>query len=251
MTRVSVIGALIVGDEILTGRRQDSHLQHCIQVLGERGLELSWVRYLGDDEDRLVQTFEAIREAGDLCFSFGGIGATPDDRTRQAMARAHKVSLYRHPDAVREIEQRYGAEAYPKRILMAEFPRGSHAIPNPYNRIPGFSMGHIYCLPGFPEMAWPMMQWILDECYPQLVAEKPLQVRLLIRETRESELIDPMQRMQVLHPRVKVSSLPRFLDGGGYQVEMGLRGQREQTESATRTLCEFLNEQGIVFEHLD
>jgi molybdopterin-biosynthesis enzyme MoeA-like protein len=226
------LGVLIIGDELLSGRRVDKHMQQSITLLAERGLELSWCRYLGDDMDLLAAAFRDIGQAGDICFSFGGIGATPDDRTRQAMAMAHQLALFRHPDAVAEIEQRYGEGAYPKRILMAELPQGAAIIPNPFNRIPGFSLGHIHCLPGFPEMAWPMMQWVLDTLYPTLHMEKPLQLCLLLEGIRESELIDPMRQLQDAHPGVKISSLPRFLAGGGYQVEMGVRGAAKPARQA-------------------
>jgi len=241
------LGVLIVGDEILSGRCTDKHMQQSISILAARGLELSWCRYLGDDEDLLTAAFRDIRQAGDICFSFGGIGATPDDRSRQAMAMAYQVALFRHPDAVHEIEQRYGAEAYPKRILMAELPRGAQIIPNPFNRIPGFSLGHIHCLPGFPEMAWPMMQWVLDSLYPDLKSEKPLQLSLLIEHIRESELIDPMEQLQSSHPGVKISSLPRFLPGGGYQVEMGVRGPAKVAEDAFAELQGLLDAQHIPY----
>ena len=241
------LGVLIIGDEILSGRRQDKHMQQSIGMLADRGLELSWLRYLGDDEQLLVQAFRDVQQSADICFSFGGIGATPDDRTRQAMAIAHGVALFRHPDSVREIEQRFGEEAYPKRILMAELPEGSRIIPNSFNRIPGFSLGDIHCLPGFPEMAWPMMQWVLDTLYPTLHAEKPVQRILWIEQVRESELIEPMEQLQTLHAQVKVSSLPRFLPGGGYQVEMGVRGQAHRVEQAFADLQHILEQHHIAF----
>lgn len=240
-------GVVIIGDEILSGRRSDRHLQKAIEILGQRGMELSWARYLGDDEAALASAFRDIIDSGEICFCFGGIGATPDDVTRQSMARAHRVALFRHPHAVREIEQRYGAEAYPQRILMAELPEGSEIIPNPYNRIPGFSLGHMHCLPGFPEMAWPMMEWVLDELYPQLRSAGAVQLILLIDGIRESELIEPMQQFNVMHPDVKLSSLPRFLEGGGYQVEMGVRGPADISRTAFADLQALLDVRDIPY----
>src|SRR5664279_5473023 len=119
------IGALIIGDEILSGKRQDKHLQHVIATLAARGLGLDFVHYLGDDRARLTALLRDSFARGDLVFSFGGIGATPDDHTRQAAAAALDVPLARHPDAVAAIEARFGAEAYPYRVLMAEFPQGA------------------------------------------------------------------------------------------------------------------------------
>ena len=161
------IGILIIGDEILSGRRQDKHLAHVIKTLAERNLTLSWARYVGDDESGLIQNFREISASNDLCFSFGGIGATPDDLTRQSIAEALNQPITRNKEAVIEIEANFGDTAYPNRILMADLPTNVCLIPNPVNRIPGFSLGHIHCLPGFPEMAWPMFQWVLENNNPE------------------------------------------------------------------------------------
>ena len=150
-----------------------------------------------------------------------------------------------------EIEQRFGEQAYPKRILMAEIPHGSTIIPNSYNRIPGFSINHIHCMPGFPEMAWPMMEWLLNEHYAHLVTEKPVLYRLMIENTRESALIDPMTEVQSQFPQVKISSLPRFLDGGGYQVEMGVRGSQKLAYDALQLLISCLESAGIDYIQLE
>ena len=125
------IGALIIGDEILSGKRADKHLAHVIATLAARGLPLSWARYEGDDRARLTAVLRESFERGEVVFSFGGVGATPDDHTRQAAAAALGVPLERHPEAVAELEARFGKEAWPHRVLMAEFPQGSTVIPNP------------------------------------------------------------------------------------------------------------------------
>ena len=155
------IGALIIGDEILTGKRQDKHLPHVIETLGKRGLDLDYAHYAGDDRGRLTALLRETFMRGDLLLTFGGIGATPDDHTRQAAAAALGVPLVRHPDAVREIEAKFGAEAHPYRVLMAEFPAGSRIIPNAVNRVAAFSIHDHHFFPGFPQMAWPMLDWVL------------------------------------------------------------------------------------------
>jgi molybdopterin-biosynthesis enzyme MoeA-like protein len=92
-------GAIIIGDEILSGKRQDKHFARIAELLGQRGLRLSWVEYLGDDRERLTATFKRTMAAGDVVFSCGGIGNTPDDHTRQAVAAALGVGLELHPEA--------------------------------------------------------------------------------------------------------------------------------------------------------
>ena len=240
------IGILIIGDEILTGHRRDKHFAKTIDILHDRGLELSWARYAGDDETLLVQHFREIKNLGHCCFSFGGIGATIDDRTRQAIAAAFEQALIRHPEAVKEIEAQFGDQSYPNRILMADLPDGAEIIPNPYNRIPGFSMGEIHCLPGFPEMAWPMMEWVLGNKYPQLTTTATVRHSLVLHDVHESELITLLADFQKNHPEVKVSSLPTFLDDGHYQIELGVKGMTAEAESAFKALKQKLTEQGLL-----
>ena len=133
-------GAIIIGDEIMSGKRQDKHMAQVVTTLGERGLELAWCQYLADEPALITGTLARTLTTDDIVFSFGGIGATPDDHTRQCAASAAGVSLCLHPEAEAEIRARFGAAVTPQRLAMGEFPTGSRIIPNPYNRIPGFSL---------------------------------------------------------------------------------------------------------------
>src|SRR5947207_13691593 len=108
--------------------------------------------------------------SGDIVFSFGGIGATPADHTRQCAAEAAGVDLALHPDAEAAIRSRTDMVITPQRLKMGELPVGSRIIPNSYNKIPGFSMGDHHFVPGFPVMAWPMVEWVLDQRYAHLEA---------------------------------------------------------------------------------
>ena len=155
-------GAFVIGDEILVGKRQDKHMAFLIEALAKRGLRLAWAQYLGDEPERLTAALERSFASSDVVFSFGGIGATPDDHTRQCAAAALNLGLRIHPDAEREIRGRFGAETTPQRLAMGEFPEGAVVIPNPVNRIPGFSLRQHHFVPGFPQMAWPMVEWLLD-----------------------------------------------------------------------------------------
>jgi molybdopterin-biosynthesis enzyme MoeA-like protein len=116
---------LIVGDEILSGKRQDRHLAHVQGLLAARGLELSGVQIIGDDQHRLAEAIHAAKVRGDVLLSCGGIGGTPDDCTRQAAAQAWGVPLVRHPEGIKLLEARYGEKTYPNRILMVEFPENA------------------------------------------------------------------------------------------------------------------------------
>ena len=180
-------GALILGDEILSGKRQDAHFARLAGLLDERGLRLSWVQYLGDNQARIAEALRRSFAAGDVVFSFGGIGNTPDDRTRQAAAEALGVDLVLHPEAEREIRARFGREITPQRLLLGVFPRGAEIIPNPFNRIPGFAIRQHYFLPGFPQMAHPMAVWALDTFYSHLFHRQPKVDRAYLLTTTRSE----------------------------------------------------------------
>lgn len=222
-------GAIIIGDEILSGKRQDKHLSKAISTLAERGLELSWAQYLGDDPDLIVSTLRRTFACEDVVFSFGGIGATPDDHTRQCAARAAGVALELHPEAEAEIRGRFVEDpkgVTPQRLMMGEFPAGSAIIPNPYNRIPGFSFRNHYFLPGFPEMAWPMMAWVLNTQYADAGAVLPVEAAIIVREAGESQLIELMNECMRAYPQLKVFSLPRVTPER--YIELGVRGNAAQ-----------------------
>ena len=216
--------AIIIGDEIMSGKRQDKHMAKVISTLGERGLDLAWCTYLADEPELITATLRRTLKTDDVVFSFGGIGATPDDHTRQCAADAAGVKLELHPDAETEIRARFGADITPQRLMMGEFPTGSRIIPNPYNRIPGFSLKHHHFVPGFPQMAWPMMAWVLDNQYVEHhAAGRTAESAIIVRGAGESQLIGLMNACLANFPGLKVFSLPHMSDTDRY-VELGVRG---------------------------
>jgi len=221
---VKRIGALIIGDEILSGKRADAHLSHVIAALSARGLVLGWARYEGDDRARLTAVLRETFASGDLVFAFGGVGATPDDHTRHAAAAALGVPLVRHPEALAEIEARFGKEAWPHRVLMAEFPAGSAVIPNPVNRIASFSIHDHHFFPGFPQMARPMLDWVLQTHYPTLYAPPSAERAIVVYGAGESQLLPVMDDNVARFPQLKLFSLPTFMPDGGRRIELGVRG---------------------------
>ncbi|GLU31438.1 molybdopterin-binding protein [Trinickia caryophylli] len=245
-------GVIIIGDEILSGRRADKHLPKVIELLGARGLALAWAEYVGDDPERITATLARTFASGDIVFSTGGIGATPDDHTRQCAARALGVPLELHPEAAELIRQRIRdmqpAGALPlelespenrHRLNMGVFPRGASIIPNGYNKIPGFSVGSHHFVPGFPVMAWPMIEWVLDNQYAHLHHQVAHAERsLLVFELMESTLTPLMEKIEADFPGVRVFSLPSVGDaerGGVYarrHIDLGVKGEPEAVAAA-------------------
>jgi molybdopterin-biosynthesis enzyme MoeA-like protein len=252
-------GLIIVGDEILSGKRQDKHLPKLIELLSERGLALRWARYVGDDPVRLEAALREAFGSGDVVFSCGGIGATPDDHTRQCAARALGVPLALHPQAkalieerMRDVAREQGQPYEPDRpdnvhrLNMGVFPEGASLIPNPYNKIPGFSVGHVHFVPGFPVMAWPMMAWVLDEHYQTLFHAQPREERsVIVFGAMEARLTPLMEAVEARFPDVKVFSLPS-VDHPQYgrHIELGVKGPPAEVARAYTQLLEGLRQDG-------
>lgn len=232
-------GLIIVGDEILSGKRQDKHLAKVIELLSARGLSLAWARYVGDDRERMTATLRDAFASGDVVFSCGGIGATPDDHTRQAAAAALGVPLVLHPEAkaliqerMRDVAAEQGTPYEPDRsdnvhrLNMGVFPEGAAIIPNPYNKIPGFSVGEVHFVPGFPVMAHPMIESLLDGRYAALHgSHRQVEQSVIVFGGMEATLTPLMEAVEQEHPGIKVFSLPS-VDHPQYgrHIELGVKG---------------------------
>jgi molybdopterin-biosynthesis enzyme MoeA-like protein len=228
-------GIYIIGDEILSGKRQDAHLSKVIALLSARGLQLSWANFLGDIPEQITSSIQASMARGDIVFSFGGIGATPDDYTRQCAADAAGVAIERHAGAVANIIAQYGDTAHPKRVLMADFPKGADLIPNPINRVAGFSINEHYFVPGFPEMGHPMVEWVLETYYQNLFhTQDYIEDSILVTEAGESDLIDLMNSMLAAYPMLKLFSLPRT--NQRRTTELGMKGETAHVQKAMADL---------------
>jgi len=234
------VGSIIIGDEIILGKRADKHFARLIEILAARGMKLAWCEYLGDIPELITATLRRTLAAGDVVFSFGGIGATPDDHTRQCAADALGVRLELHPDAEAAIRSRTDMEITPQRLRMGEFPRGSRIIPNPYNRIPGFSVGTHHFVPGFPVMAWPMVEWVLDQHYPHLFHLAPeAEASIIVYELPESTITPLMLEVEGRYRRLKSFSLPSMgEDGISRHIELGVRGAPEEVPPAIQQMKE-------------
>jgi molybdopterin-biosynthesis enzyme MoeA-like protein len=233
------IGLIIVGDEILSGKRQDAHMPKVIAQLAARGLMLSWARYVGDECPLITEALKFAFASGDLVFSCGGIGATPDDHTRQCAAAALGRELALHPQAKLFIEERMRDVAAEQgttydpdrpdnvhRLNMGVFPAGARIIPNPYNKIAGFSVEHVHFVPGFPVMAWPMIEWVLDTQYAHLHGSARTNERsVIVFGAMEAALTPLMEDIEARFAGVKVFSLPSVDNPKwGKHIDLGVKG---------------------------
>jgi molybdopterin-biosynthesis enzyme MoeA-like protein len=255
-----VIGLVIVGDEILSGKRADKHMPKVIELLAARGLQLAWAEYVGDDPVRITATLRRAFDSGDIVFSCGGIGATPDDHTRQCAAKALGLELELHPRAEALIRERMQDTAREQgipyepdrpdnihRLNMGVFPKGAQIIPNPYNKIPGFTVRNVHFVPGFPVMAWPMIEWVLDQHYAHLFRQKPyVEKSVIVFGSMEATLTPLMIEVERDHPGVKVFSLPSVdHPQWGRHIDLGVKGDPASVDAAYVQLVAGLGAIGV------
>ncbi|MGB6007451.1 competence/damage-inducible protein A [Castellaniella sp.] len=246
---VPSVRLIAIGDEILSGRRQDKHFATLIELLQARGMRLKAAEFISDDEDDITACLRRSFATGDLVFCCGGIGATPDDRTRQAAARALGVGLALHPEAARLIGERCAEMAAKgqgsadmstpenqQRLQMGVFPVGADIIPNSYNRIPGFYIRNHSFMPGFPVMAHPMMAWTLDTRYARWHhQEARVEHSFLVFGLPESRITPALESLEQRWPGIRAFSLPNVGDSGGHpHIELGVKGE---PDSAARALA--------------
>jgi molybdopterin-biosynthesis enzyme MoeA-like protein len=257
-------GLIIVGDEILSGKRQDKHLPKVIELLAARGIALDWAEYVGDSPERITATLKRAFASGDIVFSTGGIGATPDDHTRQCAAKALGVELKLHPEAevlirqrMQDIAKEQGTQYLPDapdnihRLNMGTFPVGAQIIPNPYNKIPGFTCtapggGAVHFVPGFPVMAWPMVEWVLDNQYAHLHRKQAyVEKSVIVFGAMEAALTPLMLRLETDFSGIKVFSLPS-VDHPQYgrHIELGVKGSPDDVAVAYPAMLEGLHQFG-------
>ena len=259
--KAPALGLIIIGDEILSGKRADKHLAKVIELLKARGLQLDYADYVGDSPDRIAATLKRAFSSGDIVFSCGGIGATPDDHTRQCAARALGLELALHPQAetlIRERMQDLALEqgvAYEPdrsdnihRLNMGMFPVGAQIIPNPFNKIPGFTCGSVHFVPGFPVMAWPMIEWVLDTYYMQWFKQSAwIEKSVIVMGAMEAALTPLMEAIEQTYPGVKVFSLPS-VDHPQYgrHIELGVKGAPSEVDAAYPALLQGLRAFDVV-----
>lgn len=201
---------LVIGNEILSGRTQDSNVAYLGKELAARGIMLSEVRIVRDDQPAIVAALDALRATHTYVFTSGGIGPTHDDITSAAVAKAFGVAQERNPEAVRRLQSRYGeGELNAARLKMAEIPAGASLIDNPVSQAPGFRLDNVFVMAGVPSILRAMFEGIRGT-----LAEGPPQMsRSLTLTAREGDLAEGLARIQDRHPQVEVGSYPSFTEG--------------------------------------
>ncbi len=237
--------SVIIGTELLNGRREDSHFSFFNQELVKRGWEHKANFVIKDDPDFLKEIFKLVKsDSNSVMFSFGGIGSTPDDFTREIASVAFTFEYpVRHKEAEKIIIERLGERAYPHPIKMADIPRNSKLIFNPINKMPGFQLeNRFFFVPGFPEMAHPMISNVLDEFYPKNSEKFSCS---FVAYASEARMIDIME---ALPAEVEFSCLPSFGKDDKRSAEIYLSSfDKEFLEEQCRFFKSKLDDMGISY----
>jgi len=237
--------AVIIGTEILNGRRVDKHFAFLQTELQKYGHELFASLVIKDDKELMRRTYRMIKEDPNaVMFSFGGIGSTPDDLTREIAAEIFRnETVITHEQFKQDIIERFGDEAYPHRIHMADLPSNAVLLHNPVNNMSGFALDDRYFfVPGFPSMAHPMVKAVIEEKFSH--SKKKFR-KTLKAKTSENTLISVMQKIPA---DIELSSLPIFIQNRP-NVELSLAGEdKEEVLRYFQLFEDALKEKKIPYE---
>jgi len=218
--KVYTAAVLVIGNEILSGRTQDTNTNTIAKALSEKGVRLMEARVVPDIKDRIIETVNDLRTRYDYVLSTGGIGPTHDDITADCMAAAFGVSIDVRQDAYEILLRHYGKEDLTDaRLRMARIPQGAELIPNPVSAAPGFRLGNVYIMAGVPQI----MRGMLDHVVSGLNGGHSILSASLSCALPESALADAMGALQKKYPEIEVGSYPHFR-GGAHGLSIAVRG---------------------------
>jgi molybdenum cofactor synthesis domain-containing protein len=242
---------LVIGDEILSGRTQDTNTNTIARFLTALGIDLKEVRVVGDVEDEIVSALNALRARYDVVFTTGGIGPTHDDITADAVAKAFRVGIGYHPDAYALLEARYPpGEFNDMRKRMARIPHGAALVANAVSGAPGFQIGNVYVLAGVPMV----MRAMLEAIAPQLPRGQAVHSVTVEAHSPEGTIAPGLADLQKSHPDVAIGSYPFYREGADkpFGAQLVIRG-RDSTavEAAASALEQMLRDLGAAPQRLN
>ena len=228
MTKTVTAAVLLIGDELLSGRTQDTNLKTIATFIAPLGVQVKEARVVSDEPERIADAVNALRSAYDYVFTTGGIGPTHDDKTADAVALAFGVPIGVRDDAKAILVAHYGAEdkLNEARLRMARIPEGASLIANPVSKAPGFQLGNVFVMAGVPSI----MRGMLEDIGPRLQGGAVmLSVTLRCKGLREGDLAAGFAAIEERLPGVSLGSYPWFAPGGDYGVQLVARSQDQDT----------------------
>lgn len=234
---------IVIGDEILSGRTQDTNSNWIAQKLTEHGISLKEIRVVDDNQQSIISAVNALRKSYDYVFTTGGIGPTHDDITADSIAWAFDVPIAENEAARNKLLQHYGeAELSDARLRMARIPSGATLIDNPVSAAPGFQIENVYVMAGVPKI----MQAMLDCVLPSLSSGAVVLSKTVSCQIQESVVAPILEDIQNMYEGVKIGSYPSY-GNGTPRLNIVLRGiDEEKLSIATHQLLKALDRFGVV-----
>lgn len=221
--------AIIIGNEVLSGRTQDKNLSFMAKLLGKYGIIMTEARVIPDIPKTIIDTVNACREQFTYVFTTGGIGPTHDDITAQCIADAFQNPLERNPDALKLLEAHYDKDQLNNaRLKMANIPKGATLVPNPVSAAPGFNIENVYVLAGVPRI----MQAMMEHIAPTLAGGAAVQSKTLSCFITEGQIAKELGEIQNQYPAIDIGSYPFFK-----QQKLGTSLVMRGTDTAALDAC--------------
>ena len=233
---------LIIGNEILSGRTQDTNTSTLATWLNSIGVSVGEVRVIPDDEKTIVETLNFLRSTYDYVFTTGGIGPTHDDITAQSISKAFGIKYEAHKDALKILEAYYEPGKFNKgRQKMAWMPENANLILNPTSGAPGFNIENVFCLPGVPSILKSMLGGLTNS----IVGGEPIKSHTISLRTVESEIADSLTKVQNENQDVEIGSYP-FFHAGKLGVSIVIRSEdQNKIDNCNNQILKFVNEKKI------
>lgn len=241
MTMQPTAAIIIIGNEILSGRTQDTNIAYIGKKLAGVGVDLLEVRVIPDEEDRIINTVNEIRQHYTYVFTTGGIGSTHDDITAASIAKAFQRPLVENKEVSKILEEHYKEHLNGSRRRMAMMPENITLIENPVSKAPSFQIENVFVLAGMPSV----MQGMLECVLPRLTTGKPFYYNTVTSNIREGTIAEKLTEVQNQHPNVSIGSYP-FYKISDIGTSLVIRGQnKELITKATDAVIAMVESFGI------
>ncbi|MGH6991393.1 MAG: competence/damage-inducible protein A, partial [Stellaceae bacterium] len=221
MTQIITAAVLVIGDEILSGRTQDTNLNFIAKYLATYGVDLAEARIVGDIRQEIIAALNVLRARYDYVITTGGIGPTHDDITADCVAEAFGVKLYEHPEIIEMMATRWRGELNAARRRMARVPEGGSLVRNSVQGPPGFQIGNVFVLAGVPMV----MRGMMDDVVPRLRTGAVVVSRTVrVEGAGEGVIAEPLEALAKANPELSIGSYP-FFGPQGYGANLVVRGR--------------------------
>ena len=244
MTKKTKVNAaiLIIGNEILSGRTQDTNTRTLAIWLNSIGVKVEEVRVIADIEKTIIKTLNVLRKKYNYIFTTGGIGPTHDDITAESVSKAFGLKYEIHKEAFKLLEAYYKTDEFNKgRQKMVWMPKNANLILNPTSGAPGFFVENVFCLPGVPSILKSMLGGLKNS----IVGGEPILSHTISLKTIESEIADSLTKVQEKNKDVEIGSYP-FFQAGKLGVSIVIRSEDQlKIDKCSLEILKFVNQKKI------